>query len=130
MPQSLPRYQGATQGNISYTKTVGKSKEMRLTSNIKLKYNFRAKPWQYSGNGGWHFISLPNKLSKEIRTSLKSEEEGWGRLKATAKIGNSEWETAIWFDTKLNTYLLPLKAEIRKKESLKIDKLVDVTIEI
>lgn len=87
-----------------------------------IKYTFTAKPWQYTGTSGWHFISLPGKLSKEIRSALKSEEEGWGRLKVTAKIGNSEWKTAIWFDTKMNTYLLPLKAEIRKKENLVINK--------
>jgi hypothetical protein len=45
-----------------------------------------------------------------------------GRLKATAQIGDSIWKTAIWFDTKLNTYLLPLKAAIRKKELIEIDK--------
>ena len=88
----------------------------------KLKYEFIAKPWQYPGQNGWHFISLPKKLSKEIRNALRSEEEGWGRLRAMARIGNSEWNTAIWFDTKLNTYLLPLKAEIRKKETLAIGK--------
>ena len=43
-------------------------------------------------------------------------------MKAIAKIGNSQWETAIWFDTKHKTYLLPLKAEIRKKEYLETDK--------
>jgi len=88
----------------------------------KIKYEFTAKPWQYTGPNSWHFVSLPKALSKEIRNALKSEEEGWGRLKAIAKIGNSEWRTAIWFDTKMNTYLLPLKVEIRKKELLEIGK--------
>jgi hypothetical protein len=27
-------------------------------------------------------------------------------------------ETSIWFDAKMNTYVLPLKVEIRKKENL------------
>lgn len=49
-------------------------------------------------------------------------------MKAHARIGNSEWQTAIWFDTKLNTYLLPLKAEIRRKEH--IDCLKNITIQI
>ncbi|MBN8718367.1 MAG: DUF1905 domain-containing protein [Sediminibacterium magnilacihabitans] len=88
----------------------------------KIKYEFTTKPWQYTGSNSWHFVSLPKKLSKEIRNALKAEEEGWGRLRAIAKIGNSEWKTAIWFDTKMNTYLLPLKAEIRKKEILEIGK--------
>jgi hypothetical protein len=90
--------------------------------NQKIKYEFIAKPWQHTGPGGWHFASLPKELSKEIRNAFKSEEEGWGRLKAIAKIGKTEWNTAIWFDTKMNTYLLPLKAEIRKKELLETGK--------
>jgi hypothetical protein len=93
-----------------------------------IKYKFTAKPWLYTGPAGWYFVSLPKELAQEIRTALKSEEEGWGRLKATAKIGNSEWKTAIWFDTKRNTYLLPLKAEIRKKENLAIGKEVETVL--
>ena len=93
-----------------------------------LRYAFKAKPWQYIGPGGWHFVSLPKNVAKEIRDILKSEEQGWGRLKVFAKIGNCEWETAIWFDTKMNTYLLPLKAEIRKKENLMIDKEVETIL--
>lgn len=90
----------------------------------KIHYEFEAGIWQYSGQGGWHFVSLPQDLSQEIRNNLKSEEEGWGRLKITAKIGNSEWKTAIWFDTKMNTYLLPIKAEIRKKEKLEANTII------
>lgn len=93
-----------------------------------IQYQFSAKPWQHHGPGGWYFVSLPVQLSNEIRTVFKMDEEGWGRLKAVAQIGNTEWKTAIWFDTKRNAYLLPLKAEIRKKEQLLIDKIVQVTI--
>ena len=93
-----------------------------------IKYQFTAKPWQYKGTGGWHFVSLPHEMAKEIRHALRSEEQGWGRLTATAKIGNSEWKTAIWFDTKANTYLLPLKSEIRKKEMLEVGKNTEAVV--
>lgn len=93
-----------------------------------LKYEFGAKPWRYAGPNGWTFISMPTTMAKEIRDNLKSEEEGWGRRKAIAKIGNTEWTTAIWFDTKLTTYLLPIKAEIRKKEGIEINKRLKVSI--
>jgi len=83
-----------------------------------IEYKFNANVWVYSGPGSWYFVSLPLDFSKEIRGNLKSEEEGWGRLKATAKIGTTEWKTAIWFDTKRKTYILPLKLEIRKKEQI------------
>lgn len=93
-----------------------------------LKYNFKTKPWLHKGTSGWTFISLPEKIAKEIRALLRSEEQGWGRLSATAKIGKTVWKTAIWFDTKRNTYLLPLKADVRKKEHIVMDADLSVTI--
>ena len=92
-----------------------------------VKYEFTATTWQYSG-ATWVFVSLPQEMSKEIRMYFKSEEEGWGRLKTTARVGSSQWETAIWFDTKANTYILPLKAEIRKKENIVVDQSVSVIV--
>ena len=82
---------------------------------IKINFQFISNIWKYDGQNGWYFVSLPKELSQEIRTNLKWQEEGWGRLKVTAKTYEIQWDTAIRFDTKLNTYLLPLKAEIRKK---------------
>jgi hypothetical protein len=94
----------------------------------KIKYSFPAKPWQHSSPGGWYFVSLPIEISQEIRGLLRQDEEGWGRLGATARIGATEWKTAIWFDKKHNTYLLPLKVEIRKKERIEVGTEIGVEI--
>lgn len=93
-----------------------------------IKYDFSAKIWQYDGPNGWYFVSLPQDVSKEIRENLKWQEEGWGRLKASAKIGDLEWKTAIWFDTKQSTYLLPLKAAIRMKFKLENGQMIEVSV--
>jgi hypothetical protein len=85
----------------------------------KIQYQFTAKIWKHSSTGSWYFVSLPRDLSGEIRKYLKGQEEGWGRMKARACISKIEWNTAIWFDKKRGTYLLPLKAEIRQKAKLK-----------
>ncbi len=95
---------------------------------LKIKYNFSEKLWQHSPPGGWYFVSLPVNIANEIRETFKSQEEGWGRLKATAEIGKTQWKTAIWFDTKKATYLLPVKADIRKKEHLEAENIIEVTI--
>lgn len=94
----------------------------------KINYEFSAKIWQYSGTNGWYFVSLPADMASEIRANLRWQEEGWGRMKAMAKIGQTQWDTAIWFDTKLKTYVLPLKAEIRKKEQLEKNQHIRVCI--
>lgn len=99
----------------------------------EMKYEFSAKAYQYSSSAemsGWTFVSLPKDIAIEIRDNFKWLEEGWGRMKVAAKIGDSEWNTAIWFDTKQETYLLPLKAVIRKKENIVLHKEMEITIVI
>ena len=99
--------------------------------NNGMKYEFSAKVYHHSTSAdmiGWTMVSLPKKMSIEIRDNFKGLEQGWGRMKVTAKIGSSEWQTAIWFDTKQDTYLLPLKAAIRKKENVVLDKDVEIVI--
>jgi len=95
---------------------------------MKIQFNFSATVWKYQGNAGWYFVSLPKELSAEIRDTLRNDEEGWGRLKAVAQMGNMEWQTSIWFDTKADTYLLPLKAEVRKKEKVEEGQMIEVAI--
>lgn len=96
-----------------------------------MKYEFAAKVYHYSSSPemtGWTLVKLPKELSVEIRQLFKGLEEGWGRMKVNSKVGNSEWQTAIWFDTKQETYLLPIKAAIRKKEKIVKDMVVDIAI--
>lgn len=93
-------------------------------ANKGITYGFSGKVW-YSE---WYFVTLPKEISKEIRECFKSLEEGWGRLKVVAKIGNTEWRTAIWFDTSSQSYFLPVKKEVRTKEQIGIDTAVDVTL--
>lgn len=84
-------------------------------------FKFTAKPFQYSTSAdmiGWTIVLLPKAISIDIRENFKWLEEGWGRMKVNVKVGASEWRTSIWFDTKHDTYLLPLNAKIRKKENI------------
>ncbi|PIP89026.1 MAG: hypothetical protein COW01_15690 [Bdellovibrionales bacterium CG12_big_fil_rev_8_21_14_0_65_38_15] len=93
-------------------------------------YTFKTKLWKYQGPAGWYFVTVPKQLSKNIRKIHQSSEEGWGRLKSNAVIAKTSWRTAIWFDTKADAYLLPIKAEIRKKESLQEGSKVEITLSI
>ncbi len=94
------------------------------------KYSFNAKIWKYDGPAGWYFVTLPKELAIKIRKHHGFAEEGWGRLTAVAKIGNTNWKSAIWFDSKAKSYLLPIKAIIRKAEKLKTGIKIKVQLEI
>ena len=91
-----------------------------------ITFEFEAELWQYTGKGGWYFLSIPSNISLNIRSIFKNQEEGWGRLKTTATIHVLSWETAIWFSSKDNTYLLPVKTDIRKRAQIKVGDIVIV----
>jgi len=108
-----------------------------------LSIHFTAAVWRYESKGGWYFVSLPEEDSARIREMFKSQEQGWGRLKVEARFGLTgstslptspfqlpTFKTAIWFDTKRNTYLLPIKAEIRNVAGIEEGDEVDVTVRI
>lgn len=93
-------------------------------------FKFKSKVWLYPGMGGWHFVTLNKKLSKEIDKNFGMRKRGWGSIRVTAKIGKSEWGTSIFPDRKTGTYLLAVKSAIRKKENISMGDMVDVEIEI
>lgn len=98
---------------------------------LGMKYEFSAKVYHHSSSPdlpGWMFVKLPEELSREIRKLFKELEEGWGRMRVTVRTGDSQWQTSIWFDTKQDRYLLPIKAAIRKKEKIVKDIIVDIAI--
>jgi hypothetical protein len=95
-----------------------------------IPFEFKATLWKADGNSGWHFVTLPQRQSMEIRELFQKEEQGWGRLPISALIGDTTWATAIWYDTKNKAYLLPIKSEIRKKESISVGIIVKITIYI
>ena len=92
------------------------------------KYGFKGRIWRHAGLASWYFVSLPKNLSMAIRRDHGISEEGWGRLRATALIGTSKWQTAIWFDTKVGAYLLPIKASVRKNAQISSGSMVSVTL--
>lgn len=89
-----------------------------------------AEVWLYPGMAAWHFISVPKTMTAKIKKQYEGLARGFGSLKVKAIIGKTSWKTSIFPDNKTGTYLLPLKAEVRKKENISAGKKVKFTIEI
>jgi len=51
-------------------------------------------------------------------------------VKIEASVGKTVWKTSIFPDTKLGTYLLPVKKEIRKAENLNIGSVIDMKVRL
>ena len=74
--------------------------------------------WLYPGMAGWHFVTVPKKQSAEIKKLFGGMARGWGSLPVLITIGKTSWKTSIFPDKKAGAYLLPLKADVRKKQGI------------
>ena len=85
----------------------------------EVTYRLKGKVWLYGGAASWHFVSLPKRQAREIRLLLGGVTgRGWGSIRVVATVGGTTWETSIFPDKKVGSYLLPLKAEVRKAEGI------------
>lgn len=66
----------------------------------------------------WRFILLPQTISSDIKTGFGKAKKGWGSIPVLVTVGKTTWETSIFPDKKSQSYLLPMKLEVRKKESM------------
>lgn len=95
------------------------------------KFSIKAKVWLYPGTeANWHFITIPKKESDQIKDRFGHDARGWGSLPVNATIGATTWKTSIFPDKKAGAYLLPLKADVRKKEGVAVGKTIALTVEI
>lgn len=84
----------------------------------KATYKIRSEIWIYPGQAAWHFIYVPRKESADIKKRFGANARGWGSLPVSVVIGKTTWKTSIFPDKKSEMYLLPVKAEVRKKEEI------------
>ncbi len=100
---------------------------------IDLSFAFTGKCWLWqSEKAAWHFVTLPKDKSEEIaffNESMQMKKRGWGSVRVIATVGATEWKTSI-FPQKEGHYILPIKAEVRKKENILVDNDVSVMLNI
>ena len=89
-----------------------------ILPDMNLNYSFYAKIWLYSGQGSWHFASLPKDIGLEVREIAGSAVNGFGSLRVNVILDNSVWRTSVFPDKKSGSYILPIKKSIRDENKL------------
>lgn len=93
-------------------------------------YKAKSKVIVYSGNGAWRFLAIPEKQGKEIKKLFGRFAVGYGSIGVEATIGKTIWKTSIFPDKKSGSYLLPLKADVRKAENITDDAKVQFVVKV
>jgi hypothetical protein len=85
--------------------------------------------WKGEAAGRWYFITVPEEQSDEIRAQAFGSPRGFGSVKVEARIHDVIWRTSV-FPLNSGGYLLPVKAEVRRKVGLATGDEVTVRLEL
>ncbi len=86
--------------------------------------------WLWSGGtASWHFITIPEELCDEIRAESFARRAGFGSVRVDATIADVTWRTSV-FPQKSGGYILPVKADVRRRTAIVAGDEVEVTLEL
>ena len=86
--------------------------------------------WLWSGEGGsWHFVSVPEEQSGEIRAHALLTRGGFGSARVECTINGVTWRTSV-FPVKSGGYILPVKAQVRRDAGIAAGDEVTVELEL
>jgi len=92
--------------------------------------------WQGDGPASWHFLTIDGDggfqlaALEAMRRLETGTRRGFGSVKVSARIGESEWTTSAFPHKSSDGWLLPVKAAIRKAEDIGEGDEVEVAIRV
>jgi hypothetical protein len=94
----------------------------------RMELEFSGEIWFWKGPAPWHFVTVPEPQSEQIEALSAAVTYGWGMIPVTVRIGRTTWYTALW--PRDGAYIVPLKANVRKAEGLRLGDRVTVKLVI
>ena len=92
-------------------------------------HTFSARLWLWDArkSDAWTFVTLPTELSDELRARTRPR-KGFGSVPVEVTVGDSTWRTSIFPDKASGSFLLPVKAAIRKAEALSVGDTLEISL--
>jgi len=97
-------------------------------STVELSFETRVFYWR--GPSPFFFAPIPAELVEEVRRVARAVSYGWGMIPVEARIADVAFKTSLY--PKDETYLLPLKVDLRRRANVTAGDLiaVDLTIQL
>ena len=90
---------------------------------MKLTFSFTGAVQKFPGSGGWVYVAVPTKYTKELQERRRT----WGMYPITAHVGNTSWKTKLMMQ-KGGDFFVALKVIIRNKEKIAVGNRVAVSV--
>ncbi len=95
-----------------------------------MEVSFSGVLWLWPGDAGWHFVSLPEAVADDIAARFEGRRKGFGSLKVHVRVGETDWDTSIFPDSKAGTFVLPIKRQVRDREGIEPGDVVEVRLTV
>ncbi len=92
---------------------------------MKFGISFTGTVQQFPGSGGWIYVAVPQKHTKE----LKGQRRAWGMYPITACVGKTSWKTKLMMK-KGGDFFVALKVAVRNKEKITVGDRVTVSFRL
>ena len=87
---------------------------------------FTGVVWFWRGPSPYHFVSVPEDESAELRAAAGLVTYGWGMIPVEARIGSTRWTTSLF--PKDGGYVVPVKDLVRRADGIDVADMVTVRL--
>jgi hypothetical protein len=91
-----------------------------------MNVEFTGEVWFWRGPAPWYFVTVPDEGCRDLRATSPIVSYGWGMVPVSARIGDTTWRTSLF--PKDGRYVVPVKASVRRAESLDVGDTVTVRL--
>jgi hypothetical protein len=92
---------------------------------MKRDFSFSGIVKKFPGPGGWVYIAVPQKYTKE----LKQRRHAWGMYPITARVGTTSWKTKLMMK-KGGDFFVALKVTVRNKEKVDVGGRIKISFKL
>ncbi len=89
---------------------------------------FDGEIWHWRGPAPYHFVTVPDEQSADLRAIAQAVTYGWGMIPVRARIGQTEWKTSLF--PKDGRYIVPIRDSVRAAERLQAGDRVTLRLEV
>ena len=93
-----------------------------------MELEFSGEIWEWRGPAPFHFVTVPPDESDQIAAVAGGLTYGWGAVPVSARIGSTDFTTSLF--PRDDSYLLPVKAAVRKAERIELGDTIDVSLHL
>lgn len=92
------------------------------------QFTFAAQLWIWDArkSDSWTFATVSPECSDDLRE--QNATHGFGSIPVDVTIGDTTWQTSIFPDKESGCFVLPIKAAVRKAESIAAGDTVEVAL--